>query len=174
MNTPRLYVSAFEVDPALVEGNDAYATITLSDAGLFTPGPRSAAAPHGPVALPRLALETVRGLRGSGLDVVWFRDFWDYSFIEETIAKCEALLAITDDGYFSSTGKATELTYAAGQRAHRREPIPPIRVFVLPVDDSYARYRHMEKPGEWTVLTPEAGSATREIVAAMGLSRDAG
>lgn len=160
-------MSAFEVVPDFCGVRDEYTAMAELDAGFFTAAPT--ASPAGVVSLlvPRLAVETVRLLRAQAVDVVWFSNYWDYPVIEEVIAHCDALLAVTDRYYFSSTGKAIELCYATGHRAYSREPISPLPVFVLPVDESHARYRHLETPGTWTILEPSAREAARRIIAAM-------
>jgi hypothetical protein len=115
-----------------------------------------------------MAISVTAQLRASGVDIVWFRDFWEYLTIQDTIAGCAAMLVAADRYYFSSTGKMIELCYAAGQVADTRPPIDPIPIFILPVDSSYEDYRHLERPGKWTILEPDAGVAAGQILAMLG------
>jgi hypothetical protein len=163
MKPTRVYLSVFELDTALVAGDPRYRVISSTDAPLFTVAPVAVPAAR-PAAVPQVALAVASLFRRHSIDHVWFRDLWDYPTIEDTIANCTALLAVVDQYYFSSTGKAIELTYAAGQLAHARSPIPPIPIFVLPLDDSYTRYRHLEGPGRWTFIEPNAEHAVERML----------
>jgi hypothetical protein len=164
MITPRVYVSAFEVDPDIVAGDSRYRSLTPADLDVFTATPGHANIPPRSGAISDLAIALARGLLAASVDVVWFRDFWDYPKIEEAISTCTGLVAVTDAGYFSSTGKAIELACAAGQRAHGCEPIRPIPVFLVPLDDSHKAHQHLVKPDPWIVLPAEPQLAVHEIV----------
>lgn len=164
-SSKQLYVSVFEVKPSLVAGRAEYVVVTDDVAACFSPSPREKGAEA--IAVPRLALETVGRLRAVQANVLWFRDFWDYDAIENHIADSAAILAVTDTGYFSSTGKLIELSYATGQRAHRREPVSPRKVFILPVDDAHNEFRHLETPGTWTVLEADPLAASEALLAAL-------
>lgn len=170
MELPRIYISVLEVDIAIVGQDPRYQTISPADSALFTaPSTRVERASGG--AVPRVALAAAEALRANGVEHVWYRDFWDYPTIEETIASCTAMLAVVDAYYFSSTGKLTELCYAAGQFAHTRTPIAPIPIFILPLDESYVRYRGLEKPGNWTIVPSDQQNAVSELLARLSVAR---
>ncbi len=171
MKPPRIYISVLEIDVAIAARDPRYQVISPADSELFTiPSAHVEPARAGAIAVPRIALDVARALRGGGVDHVWFRDFWDYPKIEETIASCSALLAVVDEHYFSSTGKLIELCYAAGQFAHTRPTIAPIPIFVLPLDEAYTRYRGLEKPGAWTITPPDAQNDLTQLVANLSVA----
>ena len=162
----RVYVSAFEVDRGgLLYDKAKYIAPSQEDAGLFVnPLEQWRQAKPG-LVLPRQGLELARRLQDAGVEIVWYLDYWEYPEIEDQIARSNALLAITDTYYFSSTGKAIELTYAGGQTASgARPPITPIPVLLFPIDDVHLRYRHMQGSWRWTVLSRDVEHAAREAL----------
>jgi hypothetical protein len=161
----RVYVSAYEISQDGPDGQAEHAAPSLADAGLFVNRLDQWQTRKPGLVLPRRGLELARRLRGAGVQIVWYLDYWDYPAIEDEIGRSHALLAMTDTYYFSSTGKAIELTYAGGQLGSGARPrISPIPVLVFPIDDAHLRYRHLEGPGRWTVLSPDVDEALAQAL----------
>jgi hypothetical protein len=160
----RVYVSALELNRDLLKGKPEYIAPAQEDAGLFVNSLEQWRQAKPGLVLPRRGLELARRLQHAGVEIVWYLDYWEYAEIEDEIARSNALLAITDIYYFSSTGKSIEITYASGQVAWMRPPITPIPVLVFPIDDTYVRYRRLEAPGRWTILDPDVERAVDQAL----------
>ncbi len=170
MHQKRIYVSAFELkpDPSILPAGE-YSFLTDEDAVLFTNWKAPAHPSPASRLLPRRGIDLVRALHIAGMAITWYLDCWQFGRIKQDIARSDALLAITDKYYFSSTGKAIELTYATGQRASgENPPIKPIPVFIFPIDDAYLRYRHLERPGNWTALHADVARASAQVLGCLG------
>ena len=89
--------------------------------------------------LPRFdpqAAELLASLSEVGYDVFWEKQWRDYTIIEQEIATCDALLAIVDTTWTSSTWMAMEVTWAIGHFSMVNPPSPlmkPIPIFIYPV-----------------------------------------
>lgn len=73
-------------------------------------------------------------LKETGVELFWEKRWRDYSRIEQEIASCDALLAIVNKTWQSSTWMASEITWANGQRGaiHTSNPcINPSRFFYI-------------------------------------------
>jgi hypothetical protein len=160
----RIYVSAFELNSDLLKGKPEYIAPSQEDAGLFANSLARWRQAKPGLVLPRRGLELARRLQHAGVEIVWYLDYWKYAEIESEIARSNALLAIIDTYYFSSTGKSIEITYASGHLAWTRPPITPIPVLVFPIDDTYVRYRRLEAPGRWTILDPDVERAVEQAL----------
>ena len=90
--------------------------------------------------VPRLdpqALELLAKLSDVGYIVYWEKQCRDYEIIERDIAGCDALLAIVDDVWLSSTWMASEVTWAlglGGARQTSNQRMAPIPVLLYTID----------------------------------------
>lgn len=71
-------------------------------------------------------------LKGKGISIVTIKEFELYKEIEDKIDECDLLLAIVDEYWTSSTWKASEVTYANGDKNGRTKRIS---IFIFPVYD---------------------------------------
>jgi hypothetical protein len=83
------------------------------------------------------AAELLQALADRGYRLHWEKAKRPYAEIQEEIASCDALLAIVDSTWTSSTWMASEVTWALGElgaieTSNRMKAIP---VFLYPVDE---------------------------------------
>jgi len=80
--------------------------------------------------------ELLKLLKEAGFELYWEKEFRAYKQIEKEIAQSNALLAIVDETWRSSTWMASEVTWANGDSGaihtsnQRMKPIP---IFLYPV-----------------------------------------
>ena len=82
------------------------------------------------------ATELLELLKENGFEIYWEKEWRDYERIEQEIASCDALLAIVDETWQSSTWMASEVTWANGQKGAihtSNQRIKPSPVFLYPV-----------------------------------------
>jgi len=81
------------------------------------------------------ASELLELLKETGFELIWKKEHRAYRQIEQEIASCNALLAIVDETWQSSTWMASEITWANGQpgATHTSQFIKPIPIFLYPV-----------------------------------------
>ncbi len=82
------------------------------------------------------AAKFLERLNNLGIKVFWKKEWRDYKIIEKEIASSDALLAIVDSTWTSSTWMASEVTWAMGQCGAIDTGNPkmkPIPVFLYPV-----------------------------------------
>ena len=75
-------------------------------------------------------------LKQTGFELYWEKEWRDYERIKQEIASCDALLAIVDKTWQSSTWMASEVTWANGQEEaiHRsKQRIKPPPIFLYPI-----------------------------------------
>lgn len=83
------------------------------------------------------ATELLDRLTAEGHRLFWNREWREYAQIEREIAACDAVLAIVDETWASSTWMAGELDWAAGGPGvggTGNPRIQPIPVFFYPID----------------------------------------
>lgn len=88
------------------------------------------------------ALEVMRRLESHGYTVWWQKQIRPYEIIEQEIADCDALLALIDETWWSSTWMASEVTWAIGEGGAIDTPNPkmqPIPVFIYWMRESHNR-----------------------------------
>ena len=82
------------------------------------------------------ASKLLKLLQGTGFELYWEKEFRAYKQIEKEIAQSNALLAVVDETWHSSTWMASEVTWANGDgwaihtSSQRMKPIP---IFLYPV-----------------------------------------
>lgn len=83
------------------------------------------------------AEELLKGLNLEGFEVYWEKKHRDYEIIEREIAGCDALLAIVDATWHSSTWMSIEVSWANGYWGFSSNtPNPrmkPIPIFMYPI-----------------------------------------
>ncbi len=74
-------------------------------------------------------------LKETGFELFWKKEFRACKQIEQEIASCNALLAIVDETWSSSTWMSSEVTWANGQpgATHTSQFMKPIPIFLYPV-----------------------------------------
>lgn len=89
--------------------------------------------------LPRFderAVWLLDSLASAGLTLFWEKASRPYEQIEREISECQALLAIVDPTWTSSTWMAIEVIWALGHAGLTSNPqMAPIPVFLYPVDE---------------------------------------
>lgn len=109
-------------------------------------------------------------LRASGCEIVWHADFRGYDFIENEIARCDALLAVVDDRWSCSTWMMSELHWAMGYPGSGltdNQPIPPRPAFVLMLHET-ASAGFLSNLCQAEVLPVDAGAACARILHRLG------
>ncbi len=82
------------------------------------------------------ATELLQRLKQAGFVLYWEKVWRDYEIIEREIATCDALLAIVDSTWQSSTWMASEVTWANGQAGATKTTnrrMLPIPIFLYPL-----------------------------------------
>jgi len=104
-------------------------------------------------------------LRELGFELFWNKEYRAYEQIEKEIASCNALLAIVDETWQSSTWMASEVTWASGQAGaihtsnQRMKPIP---VFLYPVLEK-EKWGWLNSHNHSIILDRDAHKAVEEV-----------
>ena len=100
--------------------------------------------------------------------LIWVKGWRPYDKIEKEIASCDALLAIVDATWRSSTWMAIEASAALGEAAFTGNRQPPIPVLLYPVDRPSAEKKAFpfDRSGAY-VLDRDVSRATAQVNAAV-------
>ena len=82
------------------------------------------------------ALKLMDSIKEIGIEVFWKKEWRNYAVIEKEIKACDALLAIVDATWQSSTWMMSEVTWANGQGGSglgSNQQIKPIPIFLYPI-----------------------------------------
>ena len=80
------------------------------------------------------AIQLLELLKETGFELFWEKEFRAYKQIEQEISQCQALLAIVDETWQSSTWMASEVTWANGDSGAMHTPnqrMKPIPIFYI-------------------------------------------
>ena len=130
---------------------------------------------EGTLRLDAQALHLLARLAEFGYNVVWEKDFRSYDVIELDIAASDALLAIVDSIWTSSTWMAIEATYAnglPGSGITTNLPMTPIPILLYPVDYDLSKHNLHNLWGmrETTLLDLDIEKAVVQVIDVLPLS----
>ncbi len=117
-----------------------------------------------PDELSPAAVELIKRLSDEGFDVTWKKEWREYPMILDYIEASDALLAIVDDVWISSTWMAIEFSHALGIPAWEGRVNPhPIPTFVYRLSPSWINGMIENRSGLVNILNPDVEKAIREI-----------